>query len=49
MALLVFGLAAFNWLVPPATEGQANTLRIIGCFWTGIAIGQCLRLIYPEK
>lgn len=47
--LMTFATAAVNWLSPPATEAQATTLRVIGCFYAGWGIGQCLRLIYPEK
>lgn len=51
-ALMTFAIAAFNQLVPPANPEQAWAIQIYGCFWSGVAIGKCLRLIYhpvPEK
>ncbi len=30
-------------------ESASPTLRLLGLFWCGIAIGRCLRLIFAEK
>lgn len=46
---MTFLIAAYNVLAPPATTAEAATIRVIGCFYAGWGIGQCLRLIYPEE
>lgn len=47
--VMTFLVAGLNYLIPPATAGQAMALKLLGCFYAGWGIGQCLRLIYPEK
>ena len=47
--LMTFFIAGYNLLAPPATPVEATCIRVVGCFYCGWAVGQCLRLIYPEK
>lgn len=48
-AFWTFLIAFMNYLEPPTTVQQAAAIRVFACFTAGVAIGRCLRLIYPEK
>ena len=43
----VFAIAGSYYLNPDSSLNPI--LRTLACFWAGIAIGRCLRLIFLEK